>query len=140
MSEASEPRTAILWRFPPEDFAAWQQLVGPDAADSLDDYERQLADAAAELTAQGCVVEFWLGSVAEMRAALRGKPNTPANRAAVIAARGEGLGRVLGLTVGAKYVAFGLVQRPELVKQSETPVVNGDVRAAIRAAISKMGQ
>jgi hypothetical protein len=136
----SEPRTAILWRFPPEDFASWKQLVGPATTASLDDYERQLADAAAELTAQGCAVEFWCGTVAEMRAALGGKPNTPTNRAAMIAARGEGLGRVLGLKVGARYVAFGLVQRPELVKQSETPVVNGDVRAAIRAAISKIGQ
>ena len=105
---------------------------------SYDGYEARLAEAAEELVKQGYEVELWQATVQEMRDCLRNLnyENTPANRAAVIAGRGpNGFGRVLGIKLGASYIGSALIQRPELLGKAETPVKDGDFRAAIREAI-----
>jgi hypothetical protein len=149
-------KTVLLWRFPPEDFADWQQLVGSPQVESIDGYEWQLAQAAEEAAAAGFEPKIWLASVADMRRLLANNQlqNTPANRAAIIATEGSELvGARLGLKIGPKAIGWAVlgiqIGGPRAGKQhvssawlqdgggmGEVPVVGGDIRAAIRAAIA----
>lgn len=132
------PKPATLWRFPREDFADWRQFVGATNVATFEAYEELLAQAAEELIAAGYEVEFWQASVQEMRDCLLNLhyDNTPANRAAVIAGRApNGFGKVLGLKIGKNHIGSALIQRPELLGKAETPIADGDFRAAIREAI-----
>lgn len=153
-------KTVLLWRFPPEDLADWQQLVGSPQVESIDGYEWQLSQAAEEAAAAGFEPQIWFAPVAEMRRLLvdNNMENTPANRAAIIAAKGSELvGVRLGLKIGPKAIGwavlglkigFGNQTGKHGVSSAwvqdggggmgEMPVVNGDVRAAIREVIAKL--
>ncbi len=77
--------TVRLWRFPPEDFAAFCQLYGPDARPTCA-YDRFRKELAKALRRQGRTVETVTFSVAEMRERLidNGWPNDGYHRAMVI--------------------------------------------------------
>ena len=81
------PDQICLWEFPAADFPDWLALVGESECQTHADYQTLLAAIQADLERQGHSVIRVRMTVAEMHAGLAAKswPNTPDNRAAVIA-------------------------------------------------------
>jgi hypothetical protein len=75
-----------LWQFPPEDFAAFRELYGPDAHPTYASYDRFRRAFSNALRQQGRMVETVTFGVAEMKERLtdNGWPNDSHHRAMVI--------------------------------------------------------
>lgn len=80
-----------LWEFPAADFDAWCALVGSPQVASHAEYMTLLAAVQADLERMGQAVIRVKMTVAEMQSALseRGLENTPDNRAAITAIKGN---------------------------------------------------
>lgn len=136
--KAMSDKIVRLWRFPPEDFAAWRAMVGGSQLESYEGYLAVLGEAAEVAAAQNLEVEIVSATVQEMRDWLKStaRANTPSNRAAAVGCKLGGLGRAMGLKITAKVVAHAVVDLGHsLRKSAEVPIVDGDIRAAIRQAI-----
>ena len=79
------PRIALWW-FPPEDFAAWCELVGTPEVHTYADYVTLLAAMEVDQERQGRTVVRVRMTVRQMRERLKehGYENTPDKRAAII--------------------------------------------------------
>lgn len=79
--------TIALWLFPPNDFAAWCELVGEPEVRTYAEYLDLLAAVQADMERLGHDVRRVRMTVAEMieELAAAGMDNTPGNRAAIVA-------------------------------------------------------